>query len=245
MYHHTMTWLDRASLFSTFDYGAVLCLLVVWLMIGVRIEHPPAKRPSTSQLMADYRREWMRQMITREPRIFDAQVVSSLRQGTAFFASTAVIALGGVLALLGNAERVNTVAGDLVQSEAPIFVWEIKLLLVLGLLANAFLKFVWSNRLFGYASVVMGSVPNDVTDRACLPRAAKAAEINIIAAKNFNRGLRSVYFALAATAWLAGPWALGAATLFTLGVVWRREFASKAREVLLDTDTDTDMNAGT
>lgn len=230
----TDTWLDRAALFSAFDYASLGLLVGLWLIIGWCVEHSSDTRPSTSRLMSDYRRQWMQQMITREPRIFDAQIVSSLRQGTAFFASTAMIALGGGLALLGNADRLTMVAGDLIQSDAPTFVWEVKLLLMILLLTNAFLKFVWANRLFGYASVVMATVPNDISHPECTTRAAQAAEINILAAISFNRGLRSVYFALAATAWLAGPFVLMGASLLTCIVIWRREFASRARRVLLN-----------
>lgn len=230
-----MTWLERASLFSVYDMGSLAFFVASWLIIGWMVEHSSSTLPSTSRLMADYRRDWMRQMITRDPRIFDAQIVASLRQGTAFFASTAVLALGGALALLGNADQLTTVAGDLVQSDAPTFVWEVKLLLMVLFLANAFLKFVWANRLFGYASVLMASVPNDPNDPDCTVRANQSAEINILAAQSFNRGLRSVYFALAATAWLAGPLLLFVATCLTLLVIGRREFRSRARRVLLDT----------
>lgn len=232
-----MTWLDRFEFFSTLD-GVALCVLVTaWFLIGWRIEHPSAHHPSTSQIMAEFRREWMRQMITREPRIFDAQVVSSLRQGTAFFASTSVIAIGGLLAVIGNAERVTSVANDLTLTEAPAFVWEVKLVVLALFLTNAFLKFVWANRLFGYVAVVMAAVPNDVTDPSCEPRAAQAAEVNITAARSFNRGLRSIYFALTCAAWLAGPIPLILATMFTAGVIWRREFASQSRTILLGTKT--------
>lgn len=230
-----MTWIERASLFSVYDFASLAILIVGWLIVGWLIEHSSSNLPSTSRLMADYRRAWMREMITREPRIFDAQIVSSLRQGTAFFASTSVLALGGVLALLGNAETLTIVAGDLVQSDAPIFVWEVKLLLMILFLANAFLKFVWANRLFGYASVVMATVPNDPNHPDCEARAGQSAEINILAAQSFNRGLRSVYFALAATAWLGGPFLLMLATIVTLFVIGRREFRSRARQVLLNT----------
>ncbi len=232
-----MTWLDRIALFTPLDFGALALLLLGWLVIGWRIEHPATKHPSTSQIMAGFRREWMQQMITREPRIFDAQVVASLRQGTAFFASTSVIAIGGTLALLGNAERLTGIANELVMMDSPAFVWEAKMLTVALFLTNAFLKFVWANRLFGYAAVVMAAVPNDVSDPACAARAAQAAEINITAARSFNRGLRSVYFALACVAWLAGPMTLIVATIFTLAVIWRREFASNSRTILLGTDT--------
>ncbi|MEO0380470.1 MAG: DUF599 domain-containing protein [Pseudomonadota bacterium] len=232
-----MTWLDRIALFSSLDAAALAVLLVIWLGIGWWIEHPTARHPSTSQIMSDYRRDWMRQMITREPRIFDAQILSSLRQGTAFFASTSVIAIGGTLAVIGNADRVTDIANDLTLMETPTFVWEVKLVILALFLSNAFLKFVWANRLFGYAAVVMGAVPNDVTDPTCMPRAMQAAEINITAARSFNRGLRSVYFGLTCAAWLAGPVPLIVATLFTLGVIWRREFASRSRTILLGTQT--------
>lgn len=232
-----MTWIDRIALFTPLDAAALGLLVLAWLAIGWRIEHPTAKHPSTSQIMAGYRREWMRQMITREPRIFDAQIVASLRQGTAFFASTAVLALGGTLALIGNAERLTGIANDLVLMEAPTFVWEAKLVVLALFLTNAFLKFVWANRLFGYAAVVMAAVPNDAGHPDCAPRADQAAEINIAAARSFNRGLRAVYFGLACAAWLAGPWGLMGATVFTLAVIWRREFASNSRTILLGTKT--------
>ena len=66
------------------------------------------------------------------------------------------------------------------------------------------------------------------------PRARQAAEINITAAKSFNRGLNSIYFALAALGWLIGPWALILATALTAGVLMRREFASQSRLVMLE-----------
>ena len=230
-----MNWIDRLALFTTLDLAALTLLLGAWLLIGWRIEHPAARHPSTSHIMAGFRHEWMQQMITREPRIFDAQIVASLRQGTAFFASTAVIAIGGTLALIGNAERLTGIANDFILADTPAFVWEAKMLVVVLFLTNAFLKFVWANRLFGYAAVVMAAVPNDTTNPICATRAAQAAEINITAARSFNRGLRSVYFALAAVAWLAGPVTLLAATVFTVAVIWRREFASRSRTILLGT----------
>lgn len=224
--------MHRITLFSVWDGIAVGLLVLAWLAIGWRIEHPSRNKPSVSVLMAGYRREWMQQMITREPRIFDATILGSLRQGTAFFASASLISIGGVLALVGNTDRLMDVAGDLTQTSDPVIVWEVKLLVILFFVTNAFLKFVWSNRLFGYCAVVMSAVPNDAADPMAGVRAKQAAEINITAARGFNRGLRSVYFGLAAAAWLAGPVALLGATALTCLVLWRREFASHSRTVL-------------
>ena len=115
----------------------------------------------------------------------------------------------------------------------PAIVWEIKVLVIVAFLANAFLKFVWSHRLFGYCAVLMAATPNEPDHDAAYDTAAQAAEINIFAARSFNRGLRSVYFALAASAWLLGGGALLFAALLTFGVLWRREFASQSRKVLM------------
>ena len=229
-----MNLIDRFSLFDPSDYVAVLVVFVFWAGLGWRIEHPSSKTPSVSLLMAQYRRDWMIQMLTREPRIFDAQTVSTLRQGTSFLASTCVIAIGGALALIGNADQVAGVAENLISDLRPVIVWEIKLLLVVFFLTSAFLRFIWSNRLFGYCSVVMAAVPNDPAHPDAQKMAGQAGELNITAARSFNRGLRATYFALASIAWLAGALPLMAAAFLTLVVAWRQEFASHSRQILLD-----------
>ncbi|MFY1709265.1 DUF599 domain-containing protein [Tritonibacter scottomollicae] len=234
-----MIWLDRLELFSAWDFIALTCFAAGWFWIGWRIENPNPKRPSVSALMADFRREWMKEMVTRSPRIFDSQVISSLRQATAFFASATMLALGAGLALIGNTEQLAGVAQDLALEQTPVFVWEIKIILVLASLTNAFLAFVWSHRLFGYCSVLMAAVPNEASDPRAYPRSRQAAEINITAARSFNRGLRATYFSLAALAWLVGAEALIIATIVTLGVLYRREFISRSRRILMQSEPKT------
>jgi uncharacterized membrane protein len=175
----------------------------------------------------------MRHLVTRQPRIFDANILSTLRQGTTFFASASMIIIGGGLALIGNTERLLGLAEDLTLETAPAVVWELKILAILLLVANAFLKFVWSHRLFGYCAVIMAAVPNDPGDPDAQPRAAQAAEINITAARSFNRGMRSLYFALGGLAWLIGAIPLIVASGITVFVLWRREFASNSRRALI------------
>ena len=232
LYAARMAMTDTLLNINVLDLVAFAGLTLAWLGTGWFTEHPPANRPSVSVLMNDYRRDWMRQFVTREPRIFDATVVDSLRQGTAFFASASMIAIGGGVALLGNADIVKGLAAQLALDEGAIGI-ELKLIVMLTYLANALLKFIWSNRLFGYCAIMMAAVPNDPADPHVYHRAAQAAEINITAARSFNRGLRAIYFALAALGWLAGPVALMIATVFTAGILVRREFASVSREVIL------------
>lgn len=101
---------DRLSLFTPADLAALTFLFAAWIWIGWRIENPPRGRPSVSVLMNAYRRDWMAEMVTRQPRMFDSQVLGLMRQGTAFFASASMIAIGGGLALIGNPTPLRGVA---------------------------------------------------------------------------------------------------------------------------------------
>ncbi|MBL4928847.1 DUF599 domain-containing protein [Fuscibacter oryzae] len=227
-----MTALMQIGPFGLPDLLAFALLLAVWLGVGWWIEHPPAGHPSVSVIVERYRREWMQQFITRQPRIFDASIIDNLRQGTAFFASASMIAIGGGVALIGNPGPLLGLTHDLTQT-ATTLEFQLRILPMLGFLANALLKFIWSHRLFGYCAILMAAVPNDHTDPMAGFRAAQAAEVNIHAARNFNRGMRSIYFALGALGALIGPWVLIATTLAVSGVIVRREFASQSREIML------------
>jgi len=217
---------------GTMNFAALGLYLLVWFLLGWWIEHPGMQRPSVTVLMGELRREWMKVFVTREPRIFDSQLVGQLRQGTSFFASTSLLAIGGLLAAIGNPSSIENVAHQ-VGAMTPLVIWQAKLAIVALFLGNAFLKFVWANRVFGYCAVLMGAVPNDPDDPRAYPRAEQAAELNIRAAMNFNRGLRSVYFALGAVTFLMGWQALLVGLAVVSWVVWSREFASIPRSIVL------------
>ena len=234
-----MTFWNITNGFEWLDALALAAFLAVWLWLGWRIGHPSAARPSVTVLMSDYRLQWMEVMVTRQPRIFDAQTMMSLRQSTAFFASTCLLAMGGLLALIGNTDLLGGVATRLTNIENTSAVLQTKLFLPLFMLGNAFLKFVWANRVFGYCSVIMGAVPNDPEHPQAKPLAMKAGKLNGRAAMNFNAGLRSMYFALCALAWLGGALTMLVGVAVTAWVVWSREFSSSSREIILGRDTDS------
>ncbi|GLS80763.1 DUF599 domain-containing protein [Paracoccus marinus] len=230
-----MELLDNLPLTLTAaDVAALALLVVTWLGVGRLIEHPPRGRPSVSFLMKRYRRDWMFEMLTRDNRIFDGNTLTGLREGTAFFASACMIAMGGGLALVGNTEPLTGIARELDAAAIPALLLKIKLLLILGFVANAFLKFVWSHRLFGYCAIMMAAIPNDPDDRRVAVRAGAAAEININAARNFNIGLRAVYFAIGSAGWLLGPLGLVAGTVLVTSMTLRREFTSASRQAIMD-----------
>lgn len=219
---------------TLFDAGAVLFLLLAWQVCGWLIENPPAARPSVTVLMRGYRREWMAQVISRDPRVFDAITMGSLRESTAFFASTTMIAIGGGVALIGNVEWLRDLAGQFDVSRSAVEAWDLKIMLVLALVARAFLSFVWSNRLHGYCAILLAAIPNDPADPRCAQRIRQAGDLNIAASRHFGAGLRTVYFSLGALGWLMGPWWLLATTLVAIWWVMMREFASLSRQVMAE-----------
>lgn len=221
------------NLFAPSDMIAVILLIGLWLGTGWIVEHPPATRPSVSWIMRRYRREWMQAHVTRQPRIFDASLLATFRQGTTFFASTALIAVGSGLAVLGNPETLTHLAEDFAIDRAPVLLWQSKIALALFFAVNAVLKFIWAHRLFGYVAITMGAVPNDES-AAAYGRAAQAGELLITAARSYEGAMRAIYFGLAALAWLAGPWALMGAAVLTCLMLMRREFASTSRRALLE-----------
>lgn len=217
------------ALFSPADFAAMGYTLVGAATLQHVIEKTDFRRPSVSAIMVHYRRDWMREFVTRQPRIFDATVLDGLRQGITFYASTCLLALGGGMALLADTAPLQGLALSFDLHPDPALLMKAKILFVLAFVVSAFLKFVWSHRLFGYCSVLMASVPNDASDPYAYERAARAAEVNITAARNYNRGLRSVYYAIGALGWLLGPWAFLATMTFTFSTLIRREFASQSR----------------
>ncbi len=219
---------------TALDAAAVLFLLLAWQVCGWLIENPPAWRPSVTALMRAYRREWMQQVVSRDPRVFDASIMASLRESTAFFASTTMIALGGGVALIGNVEWLRNLVGQFDVGRGAVEAWDVKIMLALVLVARAFLSFVWSNRLHGYCAIVMAAIPNDRNDSRCALRVRQAAELNIAAARHFGAGLRTVYFSLGALGWLIGAWWLLATTLVAIWWVMMREFASLSRQIMAE-----------
>src|SRR5271167_3867499 len=81
------------------DILAVGFFILEWTVYAVTLEHTAYGRDSLSARMHGYREIWIRRMLDREARMVDMQIMASLQNGTAFFASTSLLAVGA-LALL-------------------------------------------------------------------------------------------------------------------------------------------------
>jgi len=221
---------------SIYDVWALLFFAASWLTYHFTVETSKNHEGSLNSRMNQYRLRWMMQMRNREVRIVDTQIMASLQSGTAFFASTSLIALGGAATLLRATDEVLKVFRDLPFGLATSrSVWEIKATGLALIFGYAFFKFSWSYRLFNYAAILLGATPSahspDVANRNLMT--LRAAQMNIVAGRHFNRGQRAFFFALAYLGWFIGPVVFCAMTGAVLAVMWMRQYHSDALNAVM------------
>ena len=215
--------------YSMVDLFAVGFFVLEWAVYAVTLEHTAYGRNSLSARMNVYREVWVRRMLDREARMVDMQIMASLQNGTAFFASTSLLAVGGALALLRATNEALAILGAVNLSPSPAL-WEIKCVGLILIFVYAFFKFAWSYRLFNYVAILLGAMPpveqrDSPEAEAHVIRTTKLFEA---AGRHFNRGQRAFFFALGYLGWFVSPWVLFVTTAAVVIVTWRRQFASNA-----------------
>lgn len=219
------------------DIFAVGFFALEWAVYAVTLEHTAYGRNSLSARMNVYRGVWVQRLLDREARMVDMQIMASLQNGTAFFASTSLLAVGGALALLRATNEALAVLGALPIDLSPSpALWEIKCVGLILIFVYAFFKFAWSYRLFNYVAILLGAMPpaaqRDTPEaRAHVIRTTKLFEA---AGRHFNRGQRAFFFALGYLGWFVSPWVLFVTTAAVVIVTWRRQFASNAWRAMAD-----------
>ena len=224
---------------SYFDAFALVFFSASWLLYHYLIEVSPRHGAGLNSLMNTYRLRWMSNMRDREVRIVDTQIMGSLQNGTAFFASTSLIAIGGAATLLRATDDVLQVFRDLPFGlTATRALWEFKATGLILIFGYAFFKFSWSYRLFNYTAILLGATPPfdspDVAERNRL--ALRVSRMCIVAGRHFNRGQRAFFFALAYLGWFIGPLVFCFMTAFVFFAMWMRQFHSDALAALISED---------
>jgi uncharacterized membrane protein len=214
------------------DLLALIYFLAAWIGYSIVVEHTAHGQRSLNAMMNAYRDTWMEELLGREMRMVDAQVTAALQNGTAFFASTSLLAIGGALAMFRSTEQVVSVVAWLPFGETPTQgQWEVKLLGLTVIFVYAFFKFAWSYRLYNYVAIMVGAAPpaKAKSTRPAREFAHRTARICADAGRHFNRGQRAYFFALGYLGWFLGPLPFALSTTAVVIVMWRRQFRSQAR----------------
>ncbi|MDB5810037.1 MAG: rane protein [Betaproteobacteria bacterium] len=222
-----LPWLDMVALL----WFAAAWVFYVWYA-DYRSTLQPALRRQTDRFV----RDWIARMVERDNRMLDVNVMRNLTRSSQFFASTTMLILGALVALMGYTEKAAGVMAELpFGQQVSERIWELKILLLVLIFIYAFFKFSWSIRQFGLCSILIGATRKPPADAE--EYAVHIDRITLIvnfANGNFNNGLRGYYFGLAALSWFVHPVLMIAITTGVVYVLYQREYHSRTVQSMLD-----------
>lgn len=221
---------------SILDILALLWFVIAWVGY-IRFSKKKCNEENIGLIaeMNIVRKEWALELIKRENRVMDSQLINGLIRKETFFASTTMLILASSIALMGVGDEVLHLFQNIpfAQTTSKIL-WELKVLVLIIVFMFAFFKFTWSIRQHSYCATLLGSIPPDSESGSpkALTKAQQLADLTNLAANQFNNGLRAYYFALATLSWFYHPVAFMIATTWIVGILYRREYHSNAHAIL-------------
>ncbi len=218
------------------DWGALAFFFAGWAGYA-RFAHRRADvQPSVLALTNRERSRWMLQTTRRDNRVLDGQVVQSLSASPSFFASTTILIIGGLLAVLSTTERASEIVREIpFAARTSLLVFDLKVVMLTAIFVYAFFRFTWSLRQYTFGALVVAAAPAPdqyPDDAARQAFADRAGRVMGLAAETFNDGLRAYYMSFAVMAWFFSPWAFAAASIGVICILYQREFHSDVLAVL-------------
>mgnify|MGYP002629756027 CR=1 FL=1 len=230
--------MDNVS-FTVFDYLAITIFCFGWVGYAKFARRAADNgMPSLMSVMVRYREEWWRGTIRRDLKIVDANIILTLSNGATFFASTTILILGALLALLGTTDRAIEILADLPFAiKNDTLAWDCKIVLLLAIFIYAFFKFTWSLRQHFFCSVMVGAAPDtDAEPDVHEQFVQSGSRMASTASNTFNDGLRAYYFGLSVLPWFLNSWLFILSTIMVIVILYHREFKSDALKAMLGND---------
>jgi uncharacterized membrane protein len=218
------------------DGLAVAFFFAAWSGYAAFARRRAVSRPSVLAATNRERTRWMLQSTWRENRVLDGVVVQNLSASPSFFASTTILIIGGLLAVLSSSERASELAREIpFAARSSVLAFDLKIVLLTAIFVYAFFRFTWSLRQYTMGALFVAAAPESQhfsSDAQRQAFAERAGRVMGLAAEAFNDGLRGYYLSFAATAWFFSPWALICVTVGVIFVLYRREFHSEVLDAL-------------
>lgn len=221
--------------FPWIDLVAVLWFLSAWIGYTLVAKRKARTVSCLSFELRRKRTDWMRQMLTRDNKMADVALISTLERNVSFFASSSMLILAGLLTAIASSDKIAQVLLQVMPwLDHTDGLLQFKLLFLGLIYVFTFFQFTWSLRQYGFGGVLIGAAPDgkDLADAEVQLYANRAAKVIDQAAHSFNYGLRAIYFSLAALAWFINVWLFMVSTVIVLLVMKHREFHSKALKAL-------------
>ena len=226
------------SLLPWADWAALLLFFGGWMGYATWARRRATVRPSLLAMTNRERARWMLQTSYRENRVVDGVVVQNMSTSPSFFASTTILIIGGLLAVLSATERATELVREIpFAARTSVIVFDMKVVLLTAIFVYAFFRFTWSLRQYTFGALLVAAAPDHASWRDDAQRkafASRAGRVMGLAAETFNDGLRSYYMAFAAIGWFFSPWAFMAGTVGVVWILYRREFHSEVLALLAE-----------
>jgi uncharacterized membrane protein len=224
------------TLLPLVDWLALVAFFAAWIGYAMFAKRRAEVQPSVLASTNRWRNQWMLQSTQRENRIVDAAVIQTLSVSPSFFASTTILIIGGLLAIIGTTDKASELVREIpFAARTSTLIFDMKLAILTGVFVFAFFRFTWSLRQYTFGAILVGATPEHKALGESPERAAyaeRAGRVLGLAAETFNDGLRAYYFAFALVAWFVSPLAFMAATALVVFVLYRREFKSEVLRML-------------
>ena len=221
--------------FSLLDLLALLCFICSWAGYTAFARRKAKTTDCIARCLHQHRIHWMNELMTRSVRVGEAALLANLERNIAFFASTTLLVLAGVLTLFAQVAQLESVIATIPFSAPPNHALvQVKLGMLAGIFVMAFFQFTWSMRQYGFLNVMIGAAPLDIdgNNENLRGYAKQMAVVQDQAAHSYNYGLRSYYFSMAALCWFFHPVLFIAASVFVVVTLYRREFKSRAVQAI-------------
>lgn len=216
--------------FSYFDVIALIFFFLSWTGYTWFSRRKAKTTDCIARSMHQHRINWMYEVISRDVRVGEAALLGNLERNIAFFASSTLLIIAGVLALFAKVEALEDVISSIPFAETPTHLMiQIKLFVLVCIFVVSFFQFTWSMRQYGFLNVMIGAAPIDLTglNKKLRLYANQMAVVQDQAAHSYNYGLRTYYFALAAMCWFFHPALMMGMCFWVVFTLYYREFKSK------------------
>jgi uncharacterized membrane protein len=221
--------------FTPLDTIALAVFFIVWVVYNWLFDSRFRRSGSINAGMMAVRRAWVVRLLAREQKVMDSMLVGHTIHSAAFFASTTTILLAGMVGVLGASERIHaSISGISVLLSPNQTLFEVKVLLIIGVFVYAFFKFTWAIRLLNYFCAVIGGAP-DI--RGASPDDERTRRMTSILDQGiwqFNAGVRAHYYTLAVLGWFLHPVAFIVTTLLVTAVLVHRQLFSPTARAIAD-----------
>src|SRR5258708_35725854 len=161
---------------TTADWAALAIFLVAWALYApiLRVSSRHGGAINTDMLVI--RRVWMANMVVRENRFMDGQLLGQGLNSNSFFASSNLILIAGATGMLFHgAESYRTAATLIAVKTSSRALFEAQVGLIALTLARGLLASIWSIRQLNYCLAAFRAAPIAAARGANQPTAAAPA----------------------------------------------------------------------